>query len=682
MNLQLAQYPFLRIAVPFILGNAMALLGLPYYIFYITTALPTIFFIWYAITKDPLRKYNLNKYYPIPLFLLLLSLGWLGGFVNKPSTIRESYIDRPIFLTAKIDVANHGNVTLNTISTAIIDGKEEKLSIVFQGNDYQIKPGCLIRCRITLEKIVSSAVPYSFDYGQYLKSKGIIYRGFVEEANYIIIDRHTNIFTIANSIRESIVKAIFYCGFSDETANFLITILTGDNQFLNDETKISFSRSGLAHILAVSGLHIAIISIIIAFALSFLDRFKMKWLRLVISLMLVWVFCFITGLSPSAVRASIMTTFLISATLSLKKHSITNALAAAAVITLIIDPLAISDIGFQLSYLSVTAIVILADPMTVGSRFSWKKKITGIFAISIAAQLGTGFISIMYFNVFPLSFIIANVIIVPILPFFVIAAIIAIILSALGINFAFIPTIVDIFYNSIRSIADFCSDIEVLTIDNIWLTPIAAISFTLVIISFGLWFRNRKEISLIWIATILVAVAFSDLAYQIYKTPQRGYFISDEYESTNIVYFDNQELFIINSKNDSLEIENFLEQHKSLLYRLGINQTHFITGYFKNNKLAHFNNHTCINGKTFLFANGNYRKIPKQQKNIYIDYAIITNRFYSSIKDLEKTYDIGTYILPKEIYKDKRFELTKELNALGKYFIDMSKGGKCENGFS
>lgn len=682
MNLQLAQYPFIRIAVPFIFGNALALLGLPFYLFIITSSLSVIFFICYALTKDPFKKYNLNKYYPIPLFLLLLSLGWFGGFVCKPTTINDKYIDKPIFLTVEIEEAKHGNVTLNTISTSIIDKKEEKLSIVFQGNDYQIKPGSLIRCRLTLERIIPSAVPYSFDYAQYLKSKGILYRGFVEEGNYIIIGKQNNIFTIANSIRDSIVKAIFACGFSDKTANFLITILTGDNQFLDEETKISFSHSGLAHILAVSGLHIAIISIIIAFALSFLDRLKMKWLRLVISLLLVWAFCFITGLSPSAVRASIMTTFLITAILSLKKHSITNALAAAAVITLIIDPLAISDIGFQLSYLSVAGIVILADTMTIGGRFSWKKKITGIFAVSIAAQLGTGFVSIMYFNVFPLSFIIANVIIVPILPFFVIAAILAILLSAIGVNIGFISACVDTFYDSIRYIADFCSGMEVMTIDNIWLTPIAAISLTLVIISIGLWMRNRKEISLIWVATILAAIAFADLTYQIHSTPQHGYFISDEYESTNIVALDNNELFIINSKNDSLEIANFLEKQKPMLCRLGISQTHFITSDFQNGELSFNKNHSYIDGKTFMFASGNYRKKPTLQKRMHIDYAILTNRFYGSINDLEKMYEISKYIIPKEIYKDKRLELAKELEFLEREFIDMSKGGKCEKGYS
>ena len=682
MNLQLAQYPFLRIVIPLILGNAMALLSLPPYLFFLSSALSVIFLIWYAATKEPLKKYKLNKLYPIPLFLLLLSLGWLNGYVNKPSCINDKYVGKPIFITAEVEEAKHGNVTLNTISSAIINNNEEKLSIVFQGNDYKIKQGSIIRCRLTLDKIMPSVVPYSFDYAQYLKSKGILYRGFVEEGNYIIIGEHNNIFTAANSIRNSIIKSIFSCGFSDDTANFLITILTGDNQFLDDETKISFSHSGLAHILAVSGLHIAIISIIIAFALSFLDRLKMKWMRLTISLIFVWAFCFITGLSPSSVRASIMATFLITAILSHKKHNTTNALAAAAVITLIIDPFAISDIGFQLSYLSVATIVILANSMTIGGRFSWEKKISELFAVSIAAQLGTCFISILYFKVLPLSFIIANVIIVPILPFFVISAILAILLSVIGVNIGFIPACINTFYDGIRYIADFCSGIDIMTFDNIWLTPIAAISFTLVIISIGLWLRNRNETYLIWVASVFTAIAFTDLTYQICTTPRQGYFISDEYESTNIVALDNNELFIINSNNDSLEIANFLERQKALLYRLGINKTHFITDDFQNSILAHHKSHSYFNGKTFIFANGNYRKKTIQKKRLHIDYAIITSHFYGSINDLEKIYEISTYILPKEIYKNKRLELAKELELLEKDFIDMSKGGKCEEGFS
>ena len=117
------------------LGNAMALLSLPPYLFFLSSALSVIFLIWYAATKEPLKKYKLNKLYPIPLFMLLLSLGWLNGYVNKPSCINDKYVGKHIFITVEVEEAKHGNVTLNTISSAIINNNKEKLSIVFQGND-------------------------------------------------------------------------------------------------------------------------------------------------------------------------------------------------------------------------------------------------------------------------------------------------------------------------------------------------------------------------------------------------------------------------------------------------------------------------------------------------------------------------------------------------------------------
>ena len=105
MSLQLAQYPFLRIVIPLILGNAMALLSLPPYLFFLSSALSVIFLIWYAATKEPLKKYKLNKLYPIPLFLLLLSLGWFNGNINKPSCINDKYVGKPIFITVEVEEA-------------------------------------------------------------------------------------------------------------------------------------------------------------------------------------------------------------------------------------------------------------------------------------------------------------------------------------------------------------------------------------------------------------------------------------------------------------------------------------------------------------------------------------------------------------------------------------------------
>ena len=130
---------------------------------------------------------------------------------------------------------------------------------------------------------------------------------------------------------------------------------------MSDSDKQAFSQAGLAHILAVSGLHIGVITIILSALLFPIRGPRMNKFKFFTILACIWFYVAFTGLSSSAIRAAIMVSFVYASKIFLRKHSSINALAASAFFILIFSPNAIYDIGFQLSFLSVTGILLWAN---------------------------------------------------------------------------------------------------------------------------------------------------------------------------------------------------------------------------------------------------------------------------------------------------------------------------------
>mgnify|MGYP001169641341 CR=1 FL=1 len=137
-------------------------------------------------------------------------------------------------------------------------------------------------------------------------------------------------------------------------------LLVGYTDKLDADLLSAYSQTGAMHILSVSGLHVGIVFVVLNTLLLFLDRFKYGLIvKALILIFFLWIYAFISGLSPSVIRSAIMFSF-IAYGKSLKKNStIYNTLAASALLMLLYDPFYLFDVGFQLSYLAVIGIVAI-----------------------------------------------------------------------------------------------------------------------------------------------------------------------------------------------------------------------------------------------------------------------------------------------------------------------------------
>jgi competence protein ComEC len=170
------------------------------------------------------------------------------------------------------------------------------------------------------------------------------------------------------------------------------------------------------HVLAVSGLHVGIIFFVLRFLLSWMDKLKNGIaIKAVILILCIWLYAFVTGLSPSVIRASTMFSFMIVAISFKRTSNIYNTLALSAFAILMYEPFMLLEVGFQLSYLAVIGIIYLHPYLYALIELppGLVDKAWNITCVSLSAQLVTAPLGILYFHQFPTYFLFSNLIVIP-----------------------------------------------------------------------------------------------------------------------------------------------------------------------------------------------------------------------------------------------------------------------------
>jgi competence protein ComEC len=205
-------------------------------------------------------------------------------------------------------------------------------------------------------------------------------------------------------------------GIAGDEFAVLAALTVGYTDALQPDLRASYSATGAMHILSVSGLHVGIVYVVIAFLLGFLDKsVRKKILKAVLIVSFLWIYAFITGLSPSVVRSTLMFTFVaVGAALERKTH-IYNTVFMSAFFMLLVNPDFLFDVGFQLSYAAVLSIVFFQRPFSnllpVNNKLlRWLRD---LLTVSVAAQLGTMPFTLYYFHQFPNYFLLTNLVAIP-----------------------------------------------------------------------------------------------------------------------------------------------------------------------------------------------------------------------------------------------------------------------------
>ena len=381
------------------------------------------FYYWEELTKLRLK--------PVKGFLIAPILFCLGilFFYNSSPIYHHTHISKYQFseyigvIDTKPEIKNSKRKFVVKVLEVLDAGKRKRAvgkvlcyidsTVIAHKNDTVIIAGTPTEPKDPLN-------PEEFNYKDFLAKKGITHIHFIKSGKFKLKKGRPNyLYSIANNSADWVRKIIITYVPGQAESALTLGLILGEKQLLSAEVKEKFSESGLVHILAVSGFHVALIYQVILIVTAFLKRFSGGHIAIfIISIVSLWLYAIMTGMSPSVIRAtSMFSVVLVANLLRRKAHSMHN-LVLACFLILVSDPLTAFDVGFQLSVLAVSGIIIfngrisnLYQPKSLVLQKAWET-----ISISASAQILTFPLVLLLFKDFPVYFLLSNLIaVVPVL---------------------------------------------------------------------------------------------------------------------------------------------------------------------------------------------------------------------------------------------------------------------------
>ena len=259
----------------------------------------------------------------------------------------------------------------------------------------------------------------NFDYARYVIMQGAAGTVYLPEEDWVKVGADSlNLRERMLRLRYRLQTEYMHQAFAGDALGVLSALTLGDRRRLSEEIRAAYTDAGAAHVLALSGLHVGVIYAMLTFLMrGVLRRRDLRWLRELLTIAVLWLFALMVGFSPSVVRAvGMCTLYILSRWVSHDSNSI-NVLLLAALLMLFGHPLYLFDVGFQLSFMAMAAILWVEPHLEMlfhrSSLHPIPAYFVGVICMSIAAQLGTFPLTLYHFGTFSTYFLLTNIVVIP-----------------------------------------------------------------------------------------------------------------------------------------------------------------------------------------------------------------------------------------------------------------------------
>ena len=531
---------------------------------------------------------------------------------------------------------------------------EKFRTILYDNGLYAYQPGDTIS---VIGKIhdarTKDIVPDAANYNEYLYLQGVnsTFRVSEEEIRLVGKSSGSVLHNILEKARAATINAIIDSGVSSDVSAFLIAVIVGDDSYLLPDTNEVFRTSGLAHLLALSGLHIGIIIMFITVCLSWMRPTRYGY-RLFYILLILSAFAYaaFAGMAPSVVRAASMTAVLCVSALLQRRPNIYNSLCVAVFLWLVINPLWLFAPGFQMSVFAVIGITVAVRSVNDYHIRPWLKKALGVVIVPIAAMAATAIPAMVYFHTLPLYFLPANLLasiaIVPLM----FCGVLLVIATLLGIEHGVLTYICDRLYNFIEfSAKTFGGDGGVV---HIYPSTTTAICCLVVVTAFFVLLyrpRNILRIGIFCCACILVALSVAHDHSPVTKDA----YILGEGTSTDILIADADSVYLITDATgiNASNIRSSRQQRyrDMLLHRTANAELTLLTGDFTRQDFKRSGNVLTCGKHRILLVNSDSIVSPRGRCN----YAVVCRGFKDNIRKVAQYADT-ILIGPSVHYRHQR----------------------------
>lgn len=336
-----------------------------------------------------------------------------------------------------------------------------------------------------------------FDYSRYLRVHGFKAQTFVfgNAVRQVEVDRSnmplwTRLQIRASALRRSLGAAFSRCGIEGDNLAVVYAMTLGDKRLIGSDLRDAYSVAGTSHVLALSGLHLGIIYTVLVVLLGRGIHLR-RWRLLVqfVVLSTIWAYVVLVGMPVSAVRSALMLSVGSLVMVSGRQGNGVNALFVSALAVVVLSPMSIYDVGFQMSFLAVASILLAANPLyrsLVGGRsgrcapLRW---LAGMLSVSLAAQIGVAPLTAYCFGRFSCYFLLANVFAVPLATLLLYGALAMLVLS----GFPLLQSLVAFAMNSLSQLLNdavtFISSLPGASVENISLSLVQLFLIYFIIVS-------------------------------------------------------------------------------------------------------------------------------------------------------------------------------------------------------
>ena len=551
-------------------------------------------------------KHTRKKHYwvAIVIYLATICIGFLSisthnesNFKNHYTKLNLKHVDSSRLINFRVrEVLKPGNFyNKYVIDIFIVDNVSTSgSSLLNVAKDSTIEPLNVDDVLITktqFKELIPPLNPHQFDYKAYLKKQHIYHQLFVSNSELHIIsnDKHT-LFGYASLLRETINNKLETYNFKPEELAIINALLLGQRQDISKDIYDSYTQAGAIHILAVSGLHVGIILILLNILFKPIEYFKHGlFFKTLLLIVVLWSFAVIAGLSASVVRAVSMFT-VVAIALNLKRPTnVYNTLTISMFILLLWKPTFLFDVGFQLSYLAVFAIVAI-QPML---DKLWRPKLKlvrifwNIFTVTLAAQFGVIPISLYYFHQFPGLFFISNLAIIPFLGVILGLGIVVIALSLINLLPSFLASAYGTIISKMNELVGWVAAQESFLFRNISFDIIHVLISYAIIISILIYLKTKTFKSVISLLVIII-ISQSALMFDKREKAKNSFVVFHKSRHSIIGHKLNQKLHLYSNSNDSI-----LKNDKTITnYKVGIHSKITIIDSIKS--IYTFNNYKLL----------------------------------------------------------------------------------------
>ena len=415
---------------------------------------------------------------------------------------------------------------------------------------------------IYLNRVESTTNDFQFDYAKYLSRKDIYYQSFISDKLVFIPKKSLTFSEKIKQQRLDVLQNIDESSLQPKNKEFLKGIILADRTEMDAETVSDFNKSGLVHLLAISGSHMVIIFWLIMLILKRIIPPKFKNLSILISLLLIWLFAVFIDYGSSVVRSCIMITAYYIFVLLQRKSDLLHAMALAGFTILIFDTNQIHDVGFQLSFLAVLGIYWLNQPILKylsKPKNDFQNFLVNVPSVSLSAQLATLPLVIYYFHQYSLISIFANIFIIPFSEIIIISSILMTVLFAFKIDFGLLNLIYDGLVSVLLSSIKWFASQDFVFSKNIPMTFVEAL-----ILLFAFYFLRKillkKDLkSTINFGALMLVFFTVRMGFNVYNYQKNEVLMTNYFkEKVLISKTKNKVIFYVKEKVNKEKIEKFV----------------------------------------------------------------------------------------------------------------------------